>query len=322
MFCLIINPVSGKSKWHRISRLHENYSVYPSLTFGAGSWSGSISKAWIGSWSKSLVGRFSRSPLLNAKRSLCFSFECKNGGFAFSVRRMQSKGFAVRNWFRCWGNVCSTDVMPVGCLWPQSDVTTRRTMSTTHCEQAKTGIFEGLSCKSLNGACYATDEVGLGWDVIALLNLHAWLVLLHTWGWGGVGCNGIVERACWENRACCQSCKAWQNTEQLESMRLATFLHISWIWRMIPRGVTHGPKKRRQVTGTFENVGNVGWNRGSIILQESYSCHTPRAQAQNYGKNWKHAWHGFHWNFQKRPLVSWLGHMSNNDTFFPVNSLV
>ena len=69
-------------------------------------------------------------------------------------------------------------------------------MSTTHCEQAKTGIFEGLSCKSLNGACYATDEVGLGWDVIALLNLHAWLVLLHTWGWGGVGCNGIVERAC------------------------------------------------------------------------------------------------------------------------------
>lgn len=60
-------------------------------------------------------------------------------------------------------------------------------MSTTHCEQAKTGIFEGLSCKSLNGGCYATDEVGLGWGVIALLNLHAWLVLLHTWGWGGGG---------------------------------------------------------------------------------------------------------------------------------------
>ena len=109
---------------------------------------------------------------------------------------MQSKALLCEIGFVAGGNVCSTDVMPVGCLWPPSDVTTCRTMSTAHCEQAETGIFEGLSCKSLNGGCYATDEVGLGWGVIALLNLHVWLMLLHTWGWGGVGCNGIVERAC------------------------------------------------------------------------------------------------------------------------------
>ena len=33
----------------------------------------------------------------------------------------------------------------------------------------------------------ATSAVGLGWGVMTSLNLHAWLMLRHPWGWGGVG---------------------------------------------------------------------------------------------------------------------------------------
>ena len=32
----------------------------------------------------------------------------------------------------------------------------------------------------------ATSAVGLGWGVMTSLNLHAWLMLRHLWGWGGV----------------------------------------------------------------------------------------------------------------------------------------
>ena len=32
----------------------------------------------------------------------------------------------------------------------------------------------------------ATSAVGLGWGVMTSLNLHAWLMLRHPWGWAGV----------------------------------------------------------------------------------------------------------------------------------------
>ena len=47
----------------------------------------------------------------------------------------------------------------------------------------------------------ATSHVGLGWvgwGVMTSLSLHARLMLRHMWGWGGwggVGCNDIVELA-------------------------------------------------------------------------------------------------------------------------------
>ena len=44
----------------------------------------------------------------------------------------------------------------------------------------------------------ATSRVGLGgvgWGVTTSWNLHACLMLRHTWGWVGRGCNDIVELA-------------------------------------------------------------------------------------------------------------------------------
>ena len=59
--------------------------------------------------------------------------------------------------------------------------------------------------------------------------------------------------ACWKDQVWWQSCKAWQRTEQLESMRLATVQQISWTWTMIPSWLYawrygKGEKKKRMQT--------------------------------------------------------------------------
>ena len=104
------------------------------------------------------------------------------------------------------------------CFWLQSDVTTRVQLCFGHCKRCKKCVFPrachvncllGLGwledclaqCKRCQmcvflHACHINCHVGLGWGggwgVMMSLNLHAWLMLRHPWGWGGVGWDVIT----------------------------------------------------------------------------------------------------------------------------------
>ena len=57
------------------------------------------------------------------------------------------------------------------------------------------GVGWGVGCNDiveLARMVDATSPVGLGWGVMTSLNLHAWLMLRHPWGWGGVGWDVIT----------------------------------------------------------------------------------------------------------------------------------
>ena len=104
----------------------------------------------------------------------------------------------------------------------------------------------------------------------------------------------LLLGACWKDQVWWQSCKAWQRTEQLESMRLVTvqkFLELEQWFQLALRMKIRQRWKKNECRPLKTSR---TWGKMHIPIPKSHFYHRPSAHARTYGKM-----HDSHPNFEK-----------------------